>query len=106
MQKNYKTLNEKIMKQIEELHKKYNKYPEYKNFYLSYAYNNIEQQWQFRGYRCTKCDRILQRNVNGVPKHQQTCKEINKTKVYKTVEIDPTATVLDVYGNSWHPYGF
>lgn len=93
------------MKQ-EDLHTKYNKFPEYRNFYLSYAYNSNISLWEFRGYRCTKCDKILTRNVNGVPNHQKNCKEINKTRSYKTVEIDPTATVLDTNGKVWKPYGF
>jgi phage FluMu protein Com len=93
------------MKQIEDLHKKHNKFPEYKNFYLSYSYDQKSSLWEFKGYRCVKCDKVLKRNHNGVPTHQQKCKEINKTREYKTVEIDPTATVLDNRGRVWKPYG-
>lgn len=94
------------MKQIQDLHKKHNKYPEYKNFYLTYHYDTKTDTWEFKGYRCVKCNRILHRNQNGVPKHQENCREINKTKVYKTVEIDPTAKVLDVNGKLWKPLDF
>lgn len=94
------------MTQLKDLHNKYNKFPEYKNFYLNYQFNSTDKEWEFRGYRCVKCDRLLHRNVNGVPSHQKSCKEINKTRVYKTVEIDPTAKVVDVRGQIWKPIDF
>lgn len=89
-----------------DLHTIHNKYPEYKNFYLTYNYNSKTSEWEFKGYRCIKCDRVLHRNQNGVPKHNENCKEINRVKKYKTVEIDKDATVLDVEGKVWEPLDF
>lgn len=94
-----------MMKRIQELHKKHNKYPEYKNFYLAYNYSPKTDDWEFAGYKCVKCGRVLSQ-TGVVPRHEKNCKEINKTRTYKTVEIDPSATVLDTKGNVWKPLDF
>lgn len=93
------------MKQrLEELNKKHNVYPEYRDFHLSFGFDRKTNDWEFQGYRCTKCGRMFKKDKT-VPSHYKNCMEINKVKVYKTHEIDPEATVLDKYGRDWKPLG-
>lgn len=93
------------MKKIEELHKLYNVYPQYKEIYLSYNYNNTLNDWEFKGYHCTKCGRIVQ-NQRLVPRHYENCKAIHHVAVYKTEEIDPSAKVVNKKGELWKPLDF
>lgn len=91
------------MKQIQELHQKYNKYPEYKDFHLSYSFDRKTKSWQFMGYRCMKCMKIFVRDST-VPGHYNNCKEINKVlKFPKDPEITKDIKVLTVERKIWKP---
>lgn len=94
-----------MMKQIEELHKKHNIFPEYKDFHLAYSQDLKTKQWEFVGYRCMKCMKLFKRDTT-VPNHFKNCKEINTVRKYKVVEIDPTAKVKDKTGKLWQPLDF
>ena len=89
---------------IEELNKKHNIYPEYRDFHLSFGFDRLTRDWVFQGYRCTKCGRLFKKDKT-VPSHYNNCMEINKTKKYMTHEIDESATVLNKYGKVWKPLG-
>lgn len=88
---------------LEELTKKHNIYPEYRDFYLSFELDKKLNDWVFQGYRCTKCGKLFKKDKT-VPSHYTNCLEINRVKVYKTHEIDESATVLNKYGVEWEPY--
>lgn len=93
------------MKQIRDYHKEYNKYPEYKNFNVAYNFDRKSKTWEFVGYKCVKCHKVLkQKNV--VPRHQENCKDINTPRVYNTHEIDPKAKVLNMKRDNWEPLDF
>lgn len=96
-------MNNSTKNQIENLHKKHNKYPEYTDFHLSYTYNTKNREWVFNGYRCTKCGKTFKRE-HTVPHHYEVCKEINKVYKYNKEDgISEHAKIVDVYGNIWKP---
>ena len=93
------------MSKIKELHKKHDIWPDYPDFYLTYQYDRKTNDWEFKGYRCTKCGKLFVKDKT-VPNHHKNCKEINRTRQYKTFEIDETAKVLDNSRKYWEPLDF
>lgn len=93
------------MTRIKELHKKHNIWPDYTDFHLSFQYDKKLLDWVFNGYRCTKCGKMFVKDKT-VPNHYRNCKEINKLRSYKTVEIDKEAMVLDMNRQTWQPIDF
>jgi len=68
------------------------------NYHLVYR-RPVTTKWQFVGYRCLNCDRVL-KNDTTVPKHTLNCKK--HVRVYK-VEPEPIIT-LDKVGQPWQPF--
>lgn len=92
-------------KDVEELNKKYNVFPELTIFHLGYIYSPREKLWTFTGYRCVKCDRIF-KNSSTLPGHADSCPQNRVRQKYKVVEIDPSAKVLTESREVWQPYDF
>lgn len=88
------------MKRIEELHLEHNIYTEYKNFYVAYKLNKTTRRFDFQGYHCTKCGRVLL-NKDRVPTHNNSCQYINSDQSYNRQEISPEALVLNKSRGVW-----
>ena len=68
------------------------------NYHLVYR-RLARNHWQFVGYRCLNCDRVIRNDVT-VPKHSQNCKK--HERIYK-IDPDPIK-VLNKHGNDWEPF--
>ena len=67
------------------------------NFHLVYR-RTITTKWQFVGYRCLNCDRVL-KNDTTVPRHKENCKK--HVRVYK-LDPDPEL-VINNKREPWEP---
>jgi len=72
----------------------------YKEFHLAHQYNPIIKRWDFKGYSCAKCGRIVQ-NPNIVPKHSMNCKKPGPTIYLQEPEPEQ---IINVRGEPWTPY--
>lgn len=75
---------------------------EYKQFSLVHQYDTNIKIWRFRGYSCSKCNKVLQ-NPNILPRHHSQCRvgDPNPDKV----ESEPLR-ILNVNGELWKPIDF
>ena len=91
-----------MTKNVQELHKEYNKYSDILKLQLVHRYDSKLKVWEFQGYRCRHCDTVLQ-YATTIQKHPITCKELNKTT--KRVITEPIA-ILTVDNKIWKPLDF
>jgi hypothetical protein len=70
------------------------------DFTLVYR-KTITTQWQFVGYRCIKCDRVI-KNDSTVPKHKQNCKPY-----VRKYNVDPEPLIiLNQKRTEWVPISY
>lgn len=90
---------------IQVLQEKYKIDTKLTQFHLSFSFDKKESMWEFKGYRCTKCERIFKKK-NTLEPHLTACSYTKYKPKYKLTDIDPEAMVLTKNGESWRPYEF
>lgn len=71
---------------LKDLHEINNKYPEMRDIHLSHQFNQKTQNWEFVGYRCSKCGRTFKRQ-GFIERHEESCKPPQKLAVKDEVPI-------------------
>lgn len=83
---------------LQELHRINDKYPDNKDIHQIYTYDHKKGQWVFKGYCCTKCQRVFKR-PGFIENHKDTC----RPKI-ALVEKEPVnARIRTVNGDLWKP---
>lgn len=88
-----------MKKNVQDLHKEYNKFQDILRLQLVHVYNKKIKQWEFNGYRCRHCDTLLQ-YASSITKHPDTCRVLNK--VYKIKREEPLA-IMTTDHKIWEP---
>ncbi len=91
-----------MTKNVQELHKEYDKYSDILKLQLVHQYNTKTKEWVFQGYRCRHCDIVLQ-YATSIQKHPTTCRELNKTTKR---EISEPIAILTKDNKIWKPLDF
>jgi len=89
------------MKSLKELHEKYDVFKHKTNIHLSYRYDNIEQDWKFIGYKCSRCGRTIKR-ISTIESHGVHCKPIYTPLKSEQIE----GPVITPERKLWKPLDF
>ena len=84
---------------LKDLHEINNKYPDKKDIHQSYGYDTKKNEWVFKGYKCSKCNRLFKR-PGFIDDHELKC-EPDRKLVDKQVKIEAEIRRLD--GGIWTP---
>jgi hypothetical protein len=96
------------MSTIHQLHAENFIYPHISDLHLVHVYNRQMKKWNFYGYQCSKCQRILKRNIENHhsqcrPLHWSTAEEkdalFNKKRFEDGIIRDITEYSIKVHSN-------
>lgn len=83
------------LKQLYEIN---NRYPDKKNIHQMYNYDVKKNEWVFRGYICSKCQRQFKK-LGVIDEHELKCRMESRYKNNQSIEHK----IIDVNRNIWAP---